>query len=239
MISRPKFSCGRCLVLLRPSSHTSIAGSFATSNNRSAKLPCPFAERLVLAALVTGNLTLAPGHHLGGVHRARTRHLDFAVGGGEVIVPEERHLLLQWPLTVHHMCGNAQRCCRASFTAVSGAKAPRAVTLTYSGLPMLAASRHWKLFVVQGGQWRSERRSDPHTAPRSAVEAPKPIVEGRVRAGDHRVASCNPRKSERNPTPHVTRSKSPWLQRAKGHRPCVSGEQMTKWSAVRSRATDE
>ena len=59
-----------------------------------------FAKELDLA-LRAGQLAALEGHHLGRLQRAdRTR--DLGVGGGEVVVPEERHLLFERPLCVHH-----------------------------------------------------------------------------------------------------------------------------------------
>ena len=100
--SRPKFSCGFCRVLNRPSSHTSIAGSFAIATTRSRKLPMHI-WRIVSTCpcCFAGSSSALRRHQARGVACAvRAGHLR--IGRGEVVVPEERHLLLERPRAVDH-----------------------------------------------------------------------------------------------------------------------------------------
>ena len=101
MISRAKFSCGRArdiLPAIEPHEHRRIARDF---NQQVAKVSeREPAEQLDLSGRAR-QLALFERHHLGALHGAE-RTGDLAVAGGEVVVPEERHLLLQRTLRVHH-----------------------------------------------------------------------------------------------------------------------------------------
>ena len=101
MISRPKFSCGFALVLILPSSQMSVAGSCATWHQQVAIAP----ERVLAEQL---DLSLRAAQHA-GLRREHLRALlgtriggELAVGGGEVVVPEHRHLFLQRTPRVDH-----------------------------------------------------------------------------------------------------------------------------------------
>ena len=84
MISRAKFSFGEPLTLTPASRKASIAGSCAVATMSSRKSPVArCAEGLVLAQ-----------------HLAHVAHLVLA--GGEMAVPEQRHLLLERALGVEH-----------------------------------------------------------------------------------------------------------------------------------------
>ncbi len=88
---------------MRPSSHTSIAGSFATSISRSRKFPSACSRKSSICPFVRLGIFVG----LGREHPRREAAVadlagDLRVGGGEVVVPEERHLLLQRALRVHH-----------------------------------------------------------------------------------------------------------------------------------------
>ncbi len=80
-----------------------MAGSFATSISRVAEVP----ERVLAEEL---DLPLRPAGVFVGLGREHPRRepavaylaVDLRVGGGEMVVPEERHLLLQRALRVHH-----------------------------------------------------------------------------------------------------------------------------------------
>jgi uncharacterized NAD-dependent epimerase/dehydratase family protein len=51
--------------------------------------------------LRAGKLAGDVGEQLGALHIAE-RSIELAVRGGKVVVPEERHLLLQWPPRMDH-----------------------------------------------------------------------------------------------------------------------------------------
>ena len=123
MISRPKFSCGRVRVFSGRRASTSIAGSFATSISRSRKLPVANSRN---SWIWPGWLPARLGWLASIIRVARSvadRAGDLAVGGREVVVPEERHLLFsgrcEWTMR------NSQRC-RASLITVLGEKLARA-----------------------------------------------------------------------------------------------------------------
>jgi hypothetical protein len=60
-----------------------------------------FPEQLDLADDAVGVLAGLGGEHAGGFRRSEGA-VDFRVGGGEVVVPEERHLLLERALAMDH-----------------------------------------------------------------------------------------------------------------------------------------
>jgi hypothetical protein len=101
MISRPKFSCGRCRVLVRPSSHTSMAGSLRHFHEQIAEAAQPLLAEGFDLPLRARQLAFLERHHLGALDRAEGAR-QLAVGGGEVVVPEERHLLLERTARVDH-----------------------------------------------------------------------------------------------------------------------------------------
>ena len=101
MISRAKFSCGRCadvLPAVEPDEHRRIVRDFDQQIAEVAEREP--AEQLDLPVR-TRQLARFERHHLRALHRAEGAR-DLAVGRGEVVVPEERHLFLERTLRVHH-----------------------------------------------------------------------------------------------------------------------------------------
>jgi len=99
MISRAKFSCGFALVFVRLSSQTSIAVSFAMLVKYRGSSERVLAQHLDLTAyfarISTPSREIARAFGRANVRRS-------VVGGREVVVPEQRHLLLKRTIAVHH-----------------------------------------------------------------------------------------------------------------------------------------
>ena len=147
MISRPKFSCGlrlRVRPAVEPDEHRRVLGDLDQDVAEVAERVV--AQHLDLAAHAAGILGRFGGHvarGLGGASDAR--HL--AVAGREVVVPEERHLLLERPLAVHHpeqppLPGVED--VRAARTAP-----PRVAIRTYPGCPIFVSTSSAICLVVE------------------------------------------------------------------------------------------
>ena len=85
-----------------PSSQTSIAGSFAISIRIVLKFPSALSRSISIWPRTPAGSSdaLAAMARVPFGRAERGRHLR--IRGGEVVVPEERHLLLERPVGVHH-----------------------------------------------------------------------------------------------------------------------------------------
>ena len=103
MISRPKFSCGLAAdvrAAVEPDEHRRVLRDRDQQIAEVAERV--LAEQLDLPAARRPDPRAAsrPSSRVAFVGAERAG--DLAVGGGEVVVPEERHLLLERTLRVHH-----------------------------------------------------------------------------------------------------------------------------------------
>ena len=125
--SRPKFSCGFCLVLNRPSSHTSIAGSFAMATTRSRKLPMHHARIVSICpcSFAGSSPDLAAIMRVASLEPYAPATFEYAVAKWLC----QKSVIFSWSGLALCTMRNSQRW-RASLMTVFGENAPRMVTLT-------------------------------------------------------------------------------------------------------------
>jgi hypothetical protein len=102
MISRPKFSCGRGLrirVAIEPEQHRRVLGDVEQEVTEISKRVV--AEHFDLTADTAGILAWFRRHVARGFCGA-DKAGNLRVAGGEVVVPEERHLLLKRTIAMDH-----------------------------------------------------------------------------------------------------------------------------------------
>jgi hypothetical protein len=134
--SRPKFSCGLALRVRPAVEEDEHRGVLRDSNEEIPELAEGHLANQLVVPLRTRGLTALVRHHLRADDRAdRTGHLR--VADAEVVVPEERHLLLQRAARVHHA---EQPPLPRILDAGVRRNCPRAVTPTNSGSPIFEST---------------------------------------------------------------------------------------------------